>query len=75
MFTPPVTTVRGSGLSSTALPRASAGATERMLRISGTLNGEITATTPAGTRLAIDSRGCSLGRISPSEAPGRPAAA
>ena len=31
MLTPPVTTVRGSGLSSTALPSASAGATERML--------------------------------------------
>ncbi len=73
MPTPPVTTVRGSGLSSTALPRASAGATERMLRISGTLNGEITPTTPAGTRLAIESRGCSLGSSSPSEAPGSPA--
>jgi hypothetical protein len=30
------------------LPRASAGATERMPRMIGTLNGEITPTTPTG---------------------------
>ena len=33
--TPPDTVVRGSGLSSTALPSASAGATERIDRIRG----------------------------------------
>ena len=48
---PPLTGVRTSGLSTTALPSASAGATERIDRISGTLNGEITPTTPTGTRL------------------------
>ncbi len=45
---PPQTAVRGSGLSTTALPRA--GATERIERISGALNGAITPTTPTGTR-------------------------
>ena len=68
--TPPVITVRGSGLSSTALPRASAGATARMPRISGTLNGEITPTTPTGTCCASESRGSSLERIDPSGADG-----
>lgn len=58
----------------TALPSARAGATERMLRMSGTLNGEMTATTPAGTRRASESRGCSLGRISPVGRPGSAAA-
>ena len=65
MVTPPVTAVRGSGLRMTALPRASAGATERMPRMIGTLNGEMTPTTPAGIRRAIDSRGCSLASSSP----------
>ena len=54
--TPPQTAVRGSGLSSTALPRASAGATARMERISGKLNGAITDTTPTGRRRAKDQR-------------------
>ena len=49
--------MRGSGLSTTALPRASAGATERIDRISGKLNGAITPTTPAGRRRARLSRG------------------
>ena len=48
--TPPETAVRGSGLRMTALPRASAGATERMARIWGKLNGAMTPTTPTGTR-------------------------
>ncbi len=52
------------------MPSASAGATERMLRMSGTLKGEITPTTPAGTRVAIDRRGCSLGISSPRLWPG-----
>ena len=54
---PPEIAVRGSGLRITALPSASAGATARMARIVGTLNGAITPTTPAGTRRAKDSRG------------------
>ncbi len=62
---PPLTGVRTSGLSTTALPSASAGATERIERISGTLNGEITPTTPTGTRRSSDSRGSAVGRISP----------
>ena len=49
-ITPPHTLVRWSGLSRTALPTASAGATERMDRTSGTLKGEMTATTPTGSR-------------------------
>ncbi len=54
--TPPQTAVRGSGLSSTALPSASAGATARIERISGKLNGAITDTTPTGRRRAKDQR-------------------
>ena len=54
---PPATAVRGSGLSSTALPSASAGATARMDRMVGTLNGAMTPTTPTGTRRAMLSRG------------------
>ena len=74
MIVPPVTAVRGSGLSRTAFPSASAGATDRMPRMMGTLNGEITATTPAGTCRAIDSRGCSLGSTCPIGCPGSAAA-
>jgi hypothetical protein len=62
---PPLTGVRTSGLSTTALPSASAGATERIDRISGTLNGEITPTTPTGTLRSSDSRGWLVGRICP----------
>ncbi len=57
MTAPPLTAVRGSGLSSTALPRARAGATARMARMVGTLNGAITPTTPTGSRRARLSRG------------------
>jgi hypothetical protein len=74
MIVPPVTAVRGSGLSTTALPSASAGATERMPRMIGTLNGEITDTTPAGTWRAMESRGCSLGITWPMGWPGSAAA-
>ena len=45
--------VRRSGFRITALPVASAGETARMLRMSGKLNGDITPTTPCGTRRAI----------------------
>jgi hypothetical protein len=71
---PPHTAVRGSGLSSTALPSASAGATDRIERISGKLKGEMTPTTPAGTRRANDIRGFAVARISPSGCDGRAAA-
>jgi hypothetical protein len=71
MTTPPQTAVRGSGFKTTALPRASAGATERMARMSGTLNGAITPTTPAGMRRAKLSRGCSLRSSSPNGAEAR----
>ena len=63
--TPPQTAVRGSGFKMTALPRARAGATDRIDRISGKLKGAITPTTPAGTRREKLSRGISLRRISP----------
>jgi hypothetical protein len=62
---PPQTAVRGSGLSTTALPSASAGATERMASICGKLNGAITPTTPTGTRSAKLRCGDSLGSSSP----------
>lgn len=71
--TPPQTAVRGSGLRITALPRASAGATDRMARIRGKLNGAMTPTTPTGTRFDMLRRGASLGRISPSACEGRAA--
>src|SRR5699024_12863267 len=54
IMTPPETGVRGSGFSTTALPNARAGTTERIDRISGKLNGEITPTTPTGRRRAKD---------------------
>ncbi len=47
---PPDTWVCGSGLSTTALPRASAGATARIPSSSGTFHGLITPTTPSGAR-------------------------
>ena len=68
--TPPDTAVRGSGLSTTALPSASAGATERMARISGKLNGAMTPTTPTGRRRARLIRGWFDGMISPRECDG-----
>ncbi len=52
MITPPAAAVCGSGFSTTALPAARAGATARSDRMSGKLNGEITPTTPCGTRRA-----------------------
>lgn len=74
MLTPPDTAVRRSGLSSTALPSARAGATDRIARISGKLNGEITETTPAGTRRASDQRGSPVLSTSPRGWVGRAAA-
>ncbi len=64
-ITPPLTTVRGSGFKTTALPRARAGATDRMDRISGKLKGAITPTTPTGMRREKLRRGISLRRIDP----------
>lgn len=57
--------MRGSGLRTTALPSASAGATARIARMVGTLNGAMTPTTPAGTRRAKDSRGAEVRSSSP----------
>src|SRR5699024_499608 len=65
IINPPVTEVRGSGFSNTALPNARAGTTERIDKINGKLNGEITATTPAGRRRANDQRGSSVLSTSP----------
>ncbi len=53
MTKPPETGVCTSGLSTTVQPTASAGATERIERISGAFQGEITPTTPIGTRTAM----------------------
>ena len=65
MMKPPVSAVRGSGLSTTALPAASAGATARVDRISGKLNGEMTPMTPRGMRRAMLMRPGSDGSTSP----------
>jgi len=72
--TPPQIAVRGSGFNTTALPRASAGATDRIARITGALNGAITPTTPTGRRRAIDSRGSVERSSSPYGALASPAA-
>ena len=53
---PPTTGVCGSGLRTTALPSASAGATTRMPSTDGEFHGVIAPMTPAGTRRTIDSR-------------------
>ena len=50
---PPVMTVRGSGLSTTALPVASDGPTARIDKMSGKLNGEMMPMTPRGMRRAM----------------------
>ncbi len=71
---PPQTAVRGSGLRTTPLPSASAGATERMERISGALKGAITPTTPTGMRRVYDSRGASVGSTWPAGREARAAA-
>jgi hypothetical protein len=51
--TPPDTGVLASGFSTTALPSASAGPTERMASTYGKFQGVITPTTPTGTRRAM----------------------
>jgi len=71
---PPLTGVRGSGLMTTALPAASAGATTRSVSTSGKLKGEITPTTPSGTRRATDSRPGVLGSTCPWDCSGIEAA-
>jgi hypothetical protein len=63
--TPPDTAVCGSGLSTTALPRARAGATDLVERMSGKLNGAITPTTPMGIRRARLSLGLGTGNDPP----------
>jgi hypothetical protein len=72
--TPPLIAVRGSGLRTTALPSASAGAIARIERMTGTLNGAITPTTPTGSRRANDSRCCPERSSSPYGAPASAAA-
>jgi hypothetical protein len=63
---PPVTGVSPAGLSTTALPTASAGATDRLDSCIGKFHGEITATTPTGSRYTRFSLpGMSEGRIVP----------
>jgi hypothetical protein len=71
---PPHTAVRGSGLSTTAFPSASAGATDRIASANGPLNGAMTPTTPAGTRRTMLSRGTELGNSSPFDRDGSAAA-
>ena len=65
IMNPPVSAVRGSGFSTTELPVASAGATARIERINGKLNGEMTPITPRGTRLARLMRPGSEGSTKP----------
>ena len=55
-ISPPVIGVSGDGLSTTALPSASAGATTRMPRISGKFQGVSTPITPRGMRSATLTR-------------------
>ena len=52
---PPATGVSSDGLSTTALPTASATAKPRDERISGKFHGEITDTTPSGSRMTSES--------------------
>ena len=67
--------VSGEGLSTTALPSASAGATTRMPRMSGKFHGVIAPTTPTGTRSAMLTRLVLCdGRISPTARTVSPAA-
>ena len=51
-----MTGVCGSGLRTTALPSASAGATTRIPSTLGEFHGVIAPTTPTGIRRTIDSR-------------------
>ncbi|MDH6286977.1 hypothetical protein M2275_001880 [Rhodococcus opacus] len=62
---PPQSAVRGSGLRTTALPSASAGATALIDRMIGKLNGAITHTTPTGIRREVLNLGCSERSTSP----------
>ncbi len=62
----PQTGVCGSGLRTTALPNASAGATTRMPSTLGEFHGVIAPMTPTGTRRLIDRRpGWADGRSDP----------
>ena len=53
MSSPPTTAVCTSGLSTTVLPSASAGATERIASSNGKFHGVMIPTTPSGTRTAM----------------------
>lgn len=73
---PPENAVFASGLTSTALPSASSGATERMASINGAFQGAITPTTPTGIRRANPSvAGSSTGSRSPCDIVTSPAPA
>ena len=73
---PPQTGVCGSGLSTTALPSASAGAITRMPRTLGEFHGVMAPTTPTGTRRTIDNRaGIDVGTREPYGCHGMPPAA
>ena len=56
MARPPLAGVSGEGLTTTVLPRASAGAMTRMPSTRGKFHGVITATTPTGTRSETEER-------------------
>ena len=63
---PPMIGVCGSGLRTTALPRASAGATTRIPSTLGEFHGVIVPITPTGIRRTIDSRpGTTVGTSEP----------
>src|SRR5690606_239719 len=64
-MSPPATGVSSDGFRTTALPTASATANPRDDRITGKFHGEITATTPSGSRTTRLSLLRSDGRISP----------
>lgn len=62
---PPETGVSSDGFSTIALPTASAVAKPRDDKINGKFHGEITDTTPSGSRTTSDSLPWSDGKISP----------
>ena len=73
---PPMIGVCGSGLRTTALPRASAGATTRIPSTLGEFHGVIVPITPTGIRRTIDSRpGTTVGTSEPYGCHGSVAAA
>jgi hypothetical protein len=75
MANPPDSGVSGDGLSSTALPSASAGAITRMPRTSGKFHGVITPISPTGIRIDSEKRPAwPVGKTSPVAREASPAA-